>query len=242
MKPLFFPFTTKLYRGIFIDRPNRFIVEVKLEHDEVVTAHLPDPGRLIELLVPGCSIWVRYVDDEKRKTKWSVVLCETQSGEGYVSLDTTLPNRLIAKGLQEKQIEPLKQWNFVRAEYLYGGSRWDFLLENEDKQLLLEVKSVTLVENRIAHFPDAVTARGAKHVRELTEIQQTGNYETAILFVVQREDADVIRPAFHIDPFFSESLVEAARLGVQLYGHTNRLSLDGVALGKPIPIEVREKE
>ncbi|QQK79369.1 DNA/RNA nuclease SfsA [Salicibibacter cibi] len=239
---MFMPYRDQLYKATFIDRPNRFIIRAKKEDGKTVIAHLPDPGRLIELLIPGREIWVRYVDNPKRKTQWSAVLCESEDACVYVSLDTTFPNRLIAQALKEKRIEALKKYNYVRAEYPFAGARWDFLLENKGQSLLLEVKSVTLAEDGIAYFPDAVTARGRKHVETLTDIQIEGNYDTAVLFVVQRGDVTSVRLATHIDPAFSSALQEAADTGVATLAVTTDVRLEGVKLGQELPVQLNNQK
>ncbi|QQK78228.1 DNA/RNA nuclease SfsA [Salicibibacter cibarius] len=235
---MFMPYRDRLYKATFIERPNRFIIRARKEDGETVTAHLPDPGRLIELLIPGREIWLRYVDNPKRKTQWSAVLCESEDARVYVSLDTMFPNRLITQALKEKRIESLKKYNYIRAEYPFAGARWDFLLENKGRSLLLEVKSVTLAENGIAYFPDAVTARGRKHVEALTTIQNEGNCDTAVLFVVQRGDVTSVRPATHIDPAFASALQKAADAGVAMLAVTTDVRLEGVELGQELPVQL----
>lgn len=235
---MFMPYRDRLYKARFVERPNRFIIHARKEDGETVTAHLSDPGRLIELLIPGRGIWLRYVDTPNRKTQWSAVLCESEDARVYVSLDTTLPNRLITKALKDRQIDRLKAYHYVRAEYAFAGARWDFLLENKARPLLLEVKSVTLAENGTAYFPDAVTARGTKHVQKLTSIQKEGHYDTAVLFVVQRGDVSSVWPAAHIDPTFSSALQLAADTGVEMLAVTTDVSLEGVTLSSDIPVQI----
>lgn len=239
---MFLPFNTRLHHATFLRRPNRFIVEARLDTGEEVVAHLPDPGRLKELLLPEASIWLRHVDNPSRKTQWSIVCSQAPEGDVLVSLDTTLPNQLVTKALQQQEFLPLCQWAYVRQEFTYGGSRWDVLLREGEKQLLLEIKSVTLSEAGVAYFPDAVTARGTKHVKELTAIQQSGDYETAILLLAQREDVTEIRPAYHIDPHFSAALQEAEKCGVRLLGHTSKVTLEGIELGKPVKVDTSERK
>ncbi len=193
-------------------------------------AHLPDPGRLKELLVPGRIIWIAPANKPERKTRWSVVLCEIPDGRSLVSLDSTLLNRLIEKALSEGAMDEFSGWRLLRREYPMGRSRWDFLLGSKEnqpgsgRQMALEVKSVTLVENGIAMFPDAVTARGARHMRELSELAQTDGWDAAVLFVVQREDALAFRSAFELDPTFDGALKDAVRAGVKVYCRKCRIT------------------
>ncbi|MFC1574794.1 DNA/RNA nuclease SfsA, partial [Gemmatimonadota bacterium] len=192
----------------FIKRPNRFLLQVRLEDTgEVVDAHLADPGRLRELLLPDVRVWLRPASNIRRKTRWTAVLVESPDGGELVSLDTTLPNRLVRSALREKALNELSDWELERWEVPMGGSRLDFLLSgSRGRKLALEVKSVTLVEDGVALFPDAVTERGARHVRELAEIAMRPGWEAAVLFVLQRSDATEIRAARSIDPAFADAL------------------------------------
>lgn len=227
-----------LTRATFLERPNRFIVRCSLEEsNKIVEAHLADPGRLLELLVPGAPLYLRQSSDPKRKTKWSVILVEADGQGTLVSLQSTLVNSLTALVLQEKALPELAQWEYRRQEYSYAGARWDFLLQNEQgKQLLLEVKSCSLVHSGLAMFPDAVTERGKRHVQKLTELHRQGELEAAILFVVQRSDAKAFRPASHIDPNFSKALVQAFEQGVQVFVYNCQVHKTGIDWGRALPI------
>ncbi|MDQ0337249.1 sugar fermentation stimulation protein A [Caldalkalibacillus uzonensis] len=246
------PYNGQLHQAHFIERLNRFVVRCELLGQPlhgarcadpglascVVEAHLPDPGRLKELLVPGCTLWLRSNTKPKRKTKWTVVLCETPDGKGLVSLDTTLPNRLITAALEAGAIEELRDWSLVQSEFKLGRSRWDFLLTHsrDGRKLVLEVKSVTLVKDKVALFPDAVTVRGTKHLRELARLAGKPQMEAAVLFVVQREDAIRIEAAHDIDPRFAEELEKAAMSGVRLLGRKCQITLSEVILGDKVPV------
>jgi sugar fermentation stimulation protein A len=152
-----------------------------------------------------------------------------------VSLDSTLPNRLIRKALAERALAEFAGWDLVRWEVTLGRSRFDFLLSDaRGRQMVVEVKSVTLVENGVGLFPDAVTERGARHVRELAELAGQEGWEAAVLFVLQRSDASEIRAARAIDPKFAEALLEAEEAGVRILGRRCRVYNDQVELGDPI--------
>ncbi|MEW5920020.1 MAG: DNA/RNA nuclease SfsA [Bacillota bacterium] len=238
-------FENKLQEARFLERPNRFLLRCGLPAvsanspsvmgEEIVEAHLADPGRLRELLAPR-TVWLRPVNGTGRKTKWSAALCESPAGDSLVSIDATLPNRLVGKALLAGALEEFAGWSLVRPEFPLGGSRWDFLLKSPGgRRLLLEVKSVTLVEGKTALFPDALTARGAKHMRELAEIVRNGEYEAAVMFVVQRDEAILIQAAPQIDPAFAAALADAVAAGVNIYGRKCRVSLTGVTLGEQLP-------
>jgi sugar fermentation stimulation protein A len=238
--PAWIPIEGPLEEARFVQRPNRFLLHVRLDvTGETVAAHMADPGRLRELLLPEKRIWVRRATNPNRKTRWTAALVESPSGEHLVSLDTVLPNRLIGAALQSRSMDEFQGWVLERAEVTMGGSRLDFLLTGaEDRKLVLEVKSVTLVEDGVAYFPDAVTARGARHVRELAGIAGKPGWEAAVLFVLQRSDAKKIRAARGIDPGFASALEEAAAAGVRVLGRRCRVYKDRMVLGPRVPAEV----
>ncbi|CAN5682514.1 DNA/RNA nuclease SfsA [soil metagenome] len=215
-----------------------------------VEAHLPDPGRLTELLVTGRRIMVAPAATPERRTRWTMALVRTPDNTGWVSLDTTLPNRLLARAFAEAEAEDpprdalkeLPGWELDRAEATFGASRFDFLLRRRDggpeggAGMILEAKSVTLVEDGRALFPDAVTARGARHVHEMAELAQDGMPAT-VIFVAQREDVESIEAAWEIDPDFADAMAEARDAGVRIIGRRCRVTPEGVTLlPEPVPV------
>lgn len=237
---VFLPLPSPLVPARFVARPNRFLLEVRLESSgDVQSVHLADPGRLRELLRPGRRLWLRRSTSPTRTTSWSAVLVESPVPGEWVSLDSTLPNRLIRKALEEQALEEFRGWSLEGAEVTLGRSRIDFVLRRGPKRrLALEVKSVTLVEEGVALFPDAVTARGARHVAELARLAGEGDWESAILFVVQRSDAREVHAARHIDATFAQTLLEASRAGVRVLGRRCRVELDRITLADPIPAKI----
>ncbi len=228
----------KLQEAVFVERPNRFLVRCRLlGESEPVDAHLADPGRLRELLIPGVRIWLLPASGAKRKTRWTALLVENPDRCGLVSVDTRIPNRLIGRALARSALDEFEDWEFRRAEATIGRSRIDFLLGRGDgRQLALEVKSVTLVEDGVGLFPDAVTARGARHARELAHLARRDGWSAAILFVIQREDVRRFRAARELDPDFAAALDEARARGVQIVARRCRIDLDRVTLGPAVPV------
>jgi sugar fermentation stimulation protein A len=235
------PFPAPLREARFIARPNRFLLHCALEPCEPdalpVAVHLADPGRLKELLLPGQRVWLRPAGSLTRKTAWTAVLVESPDGACLVSVDTTMPNRLIHRALEAGALDEFAGWSLSRAEWRHGRSRIDFLLARQDRKLALEVKSVTLVEDGVALFPDAITARGARHVRELAELAGRPGWEAAILFVLQRPDAHRIEAARSIDPAFAHALAEARAAGVRVLGRRCHVTLDRLELAGPVPAQ-----
>ncbi|MHA1873074.1 MAG: DNA/RNA nuclease SfsA, partial [Candidatus Heimdallarchaeaceae archaeon] len=160
----------------FLDRPNRFLAKIELYSNEKVEySHVPDPGRLKELLLPGVEVFVRKETRMNRKTKYSLIGVKAENGT-WVNIDSQVSNKLFQSEMSK--IKDFQNYKILKSEFSLGNSRIDFLLENlkDNKQALVEVKSVTLVEENIAFFPDAPTKRGVKHLRELEKAVQEKKY------------------------------------------------------------------
>lgn len=189
----------------FIARPNRFLVRCRLA-GRAVTAYLPNPGRLKELLLPGARILL--VDNGEREGRKTRFTCVAVEREGIPILLHTHKTNDAARHLVDLGAIPgLEGARVVRAEVTSGRSRFDFLLDRAGEEVFLEVKSCTLVGDRVAMFPDAVTERGAKHVRELARMSREGT-PTAVLFLVHWPRADIFMPDFHTDLRFAETLLD----------------------------------
>jgi sugar fermentation stimulation protein A len=235
--PIVLPYSAPPVPARFVARPNRFVVHAILDaggHE--VVAHLADPGRLRDLLLTGCRVWLVPAANPDRRTRWSVVLVESPAGD-LVSVDTTLPNRLVAAALAAEALPELAGWRLDRAEVTVPYGRLDFVLVNDGGgHLALEVKSATLVTDGLARFPDAVTARGTRHMRGLAELAGQPGWQAAVLFVAQRADVTAITAAPEIDPTFAAALAAARAAGVVALGRRCQVGLGGVALGPPVPV------
>ena len=228
---------------MFAHRPNRFVVHARMvPGGGEVRAHLPDPGRLAELLVPGRTIWLKAAErprktaERPRKTAWTAVYVETEQG-ALACCDTRRPNQLAALALRAGAIAELSEWSFLRSEAAWGSSRFDFLLGQGDRRLYLEAKGVSWVVEDVARFPDAMTARGARHLRELARIAVTPGHAAAVLFLMQRsEPIRRIEAAADRDPEFATALREARDAGVQVLGRRTRVTLDATELGPAVPV------
>lgn len=221
----------------FVRRPNRFLTIVRINGREE-ESHLPDPGRLKELLVHGVRLKVRRVAEEKRenrRTGWTTVL--VSKGTEWVSVDTTLPNRFVRSLLENHQLSMFKEYGLVRSEVKLDNHRFDFLLKKNGTLLYLEVKSVTLVEDGVAMFPDAVTQRGRRHMNALAALSRSG-IGAAVLFVCQRSDVHCFRPQWDRDPKFAHALVEAEQAGVSISVIAAAVSPDAIEYEKTIPYDL----
>ena len=206
-------FNWELFSAEFIDRPNRFLTRVRLD-GKIVDSHLPDPGRLKELLKPGSKVLVKKENGLNRKTRYSTQM--VYQDNQLISVNTLLPNLFVKKLLKNRSLEQFSDWELIQSEKTFGNSRFDFYLKKGNDELILEVKSVTLVKDEIAMFPDAVTARGSKHLKHLIELAQKG-YKTAVLFVVQRNDAKYFIANADCDPEFAKNLKLATESNVQVH-------------------------
>ncbi len=227
----------------FVERPNRFLVLARLPGGEVVRAHCPDPGRLRELLIPGATLFLsRAAESRGRTTAYDLRLVRHPENGTLVSLDSRLPNTLFREALLEGRLEPFGAPSRVRAEAslpIARGtirSRADYLLEYEAAgPCWVEVKSATLVVDGVAMFPDAVTDRGRRHVEALATMARLG-YRTAVCFIIQRPDAQALRPEWERDPAFAAALARARSAGVELYAWTCTITLEEARLHRPVPV------
>jgi len=200
-----------------------------------VHAHLPDPGRLRELLQPGVRVWLEPKTGAQRKTRFQIWLVEKD--RTLVSLNTRLPNLLVQEALVQGSLPEFSQYTAWKQEQSIGASRLDFFLECAGESCWLEVKSVTLVEDGLGLFPDAPTERGRRHLSELTKIRQSGARAVAF-FVVQRQDAHSVAANCRTDPKFAEALQTAHRCGVELIAYNCTVTSTFAALNRQVPVIV----
>jgi len=200
-----------ILKATYTGRPNRFVVTLDL-NGESVLAHLPNPGRMWELLFTGVTMYIVPHDKPDAKTKYRVVGIERDGV--VIMLDTNYSNDVAEHLIENKLIPGWEEWRVVRREYtvkLHGtSSRFDLLLTNDKgDEFLLEVKSCTLFSKTGAMFPDAITERGRKHLLHLKELQNEG-YHTGVLFLVQWDQAKWFLPDYHTDLEFATTFKEVA--------------------------------
>lgn len=198
-------------------------------------AHLPDPGRLRELLRPGVRLWLEPKSGPQRKTPYQVWLVEQD--QTLVSLNTRLPNLLVREALEKGRLPEFKDYACWKPERGVGKSRLDFHLTNASGECWVEVKSVTLVEDGRGLFPDAPTERGLRHLQELTKLRQSGARAVS-LFVVQREDVNSVAANSRTDPKFAEALQTAYGVGVEAIAYRCKITTTSAALSKRVPVIV----
>jgi sugar fermentation stimulation protein A len=215
----------KIVKGIFIERPNRFLGKVEVERKEHF-CYIPNPGRMVELLQPGVEIFLKEEPSSERKTEYDLVFVKQSS---LISIDSRVPNRLTEEAIRLSLLPEFRGYDLVRAEYTHGDSRFDFLLSHGGRRMLLEVKSCTLVRGGRALFPDAPTQRGRRHLHTLIAALKQG-FEAAVLFVIQRADAEIFSSNDETDPEFGAALREADSRGVKIYAYNCQVTLEEIGL------------
>lgn len=232
-------FQTPLVPARLIRRYKRFLADVVLEDSGVeVTAHCPNPGAMLGLKDEGMRVWLEPNDDPKKKLKYGWRLAELDEGH-LAGIDTGVPNRVVGEALRGKAIFELADYDIIRPEVPYGtGSRIDFLLTQTGlPDAYVEVKNVHLRrDGDWAEFPDCVTVRGAKHLRELIEVKQNGG-RAVMLYLVQRTDCTKLRLAADLDPVYAHTFDMARSAGVEVLCYGTHINREGVGISEPLPVD-----
>ena len=223
----------KIIKGIFKDRPNRFIAHVEID-GKIETVHVKNTGRCKELLIPGCTVILEDFRNrsgyENRKTKFDLIAVYKNLDQNHplykkhksllINMDSQAPNKVVAEWLA------LKDYDFVKPEFTYGNSRVDFYMEKKTpasknqkvlsfQKFLMEVKGCTLEKNGTGYFPDAPTERGVKHLRELASASKLG-IKCFLAFVIQIPEIKNVLPNLETHPEFGQALEEAKKAGVEV--------------------------
>ena len=213
-------------KGIFKNRPNRFIAEVEVE-GKLEIAHVPNTGRCKELLVDNAVVWLKPSDNPNRKTKFSLHFVENKGV--LVSLYSQQANSIAYEAIINGKIKELSFYDFHQREKTVDNSRIDIYLANENEECYVEVKGVTLIVDGEARFPDAPTERGAKHLKELMKLKKEGN-RCCVFFLIQHPLGKFFRPNWENDPVFSQTLNDAYEAGVEILVYRCDNRLDGIEL------------
>ncbi len=229
-------FPAPLIPARFLRRYQRFLAEVELTDRSRVWVHVPNSGALTGCATPGQEILLTWDERPGRKTSYTWRF--TLGSRGWICIDTLVPNRLVAEALAGPGLPGLPPVLRVRPEVsLPQGSRLDFVLDLGGKLLFLEIKSVTWVEGTVALFPDGITTRGRRHLQELEALVRQG-HEAWQIFVVQREDAKLLRPAVAIDPAYARELGLAAQQGVKILVVQEKITPPEITLACTLPFDL----
>src|SRR5712691_8495572 len=234
-------FATPLIPATLVRRYKRFLADMRLASGEELTAHVANPGAMTGLAAPGARVWLSKSDNPKRKLAYSWELVEADFGGGaeLVGVNTGHPNALVAEALAAGLIPQLVGYGAARREVRYGrNSRVDLLLEHATRPACyVEIKNVHLMRARgLAEFPDAVTARGAKHLDELAAVAAAG-CRAVMLFLIQIGSAERFALAADIDPVYAGAFARARGAGVEAIAWRCAITADGIACARPVPIE-----
>lgn len=238
-----------LVAGAFERRLNRFAATVEVDGRPAIV-HVANSGRMRELLRQGARCLLAPRPAAGRKTDYDLALVEVARdravgearaeygdapGRVLVSADARLPPALLSEAFHERRLPPFAEFDTARREVVYGDSRLDLLLSGPHGACFIEVKSVTLVEDGVALFPDAPTERGRRHVGELVRAVREG-YRAAVVFVIQREDARACAPHDASDPAFGRTLRDAVAAGVEAYAYVCRVTPREIRLAHAVPV------
>ncbi|MFV9669210.1 DNA/RNA nuclease SfsA [Pantoea sp. KXB25] len=230
-------FSPPLKPARLIARYKRFLADVVTPDGEVLTIHCANTGAMTGCATPGDRIWYSTSDSLTRKYPHSWELTETQQGH-WIGVNTLRANQLVAEALDQNWLPALAGYSQLQAEVKYGTekSRIDFLLKAEARRnCYIEVKSVTLLHEGKGYFPDAVTIRGQKHLRELATVAAEG-HRAVLLFAVLHSGIEDVSPARHIDAAYAEQLAQAQQEGVEVLAYQAALSAQGMFLKSPISV------
>jgi sugar fermentation stimulation protein A len=236
LEPVSLPIEARL-KGRLIRRYKRFLADVRLDDGREITVHCPNPGSMLGTRRPGSFVRCSTHDDPRRKLRHTLEMIRV--GRRWVGLHALKANALVARALEADAYAPFAGYEEIAREVSVAeGSRFDFRLTEHPRRrgpCWLEVKSVTLCDQRRARFPDAVTIRGRRHLEHLMARRRAGD-RAALLYVVQRADADSVAPADDIDSAYGATLREAARAGVEIHALSARVLADRIRLERILPV------
>jgi sugar fermentation stimulation protein A len=222
-----------VFYGNFVMRPNRFIAHIEKD-DEIVIAHVPNTGRLRELLCPGVEVMLSYHSQGHRKTQYELRMVKKEGN--WISIDSQLPNALAAEAISKGVIEEIKGYTALKREVFYGNSRFDIQLLGEET-CFIEVKGVTLERDGWSYFPDAPTERGRKHIDELIEAVKNG-YRGILLFVIQIRGIKGFSPNALMDLEFAQKVRAAFSAGVEILAYSCEVTPQEVKILEKIPVKL----
>ena len=229
-------FSSQLIPGTLVQRYKRFLADVRLAGGEIVTAHCTNTGSMMGCKEPGSAVYLSRSDNLTRKLPYTWEL--VQANGTWVGINTLHPNRLVAEAVKSGALCELDNYPAVRREVVTRqGTRLDLCLEGTDCRCYVEVKNVTLSVDGAAAFPDAISERGTKHLKELIRLKRKG-YRAAVVFVIQRDDCEIFRPADEIDPEYGRWLRRAMRAGVEILPYRAKVTPEEIVLGARLQIKL----
>ena len=225
-------FENKLIPGLFVKRYKRFFVDIKI-NNKIITAHCPNTGSMYGLLKKGNKVWVSKSNNPNRKLKYTLEIIEDNNSK--VGVNTHSTNKIVLHALQNNLIKEFDKISDIKPETKFGlNTRFDFLVTNKKQKAFIEVKNVTLSRKKaIAEFPDAITARGLKHINELLKASKK-NYKIYILFIIQRNDCRLFKIAKDIDINYADALTKAVKNKLNVLCYDCKFSSKGIRVNNKI--------
>tara|TARA_B110000438_G_scaffold114489_1_gene112223 strand:+ start:4677 stop:5372 length:696 start_codon:yes stop_codon:yes gene_type:complete len=225
-------FKNKLLQGTLIKRYKRFFVDIKYQNKKVI-AHCPNSGSMMGLLTEGNKVWFSKADNPNRKLKYTLEILG--ANKNMIGVNTRLTNKIVLEALENKKIKDLIKFNDIKSEVKFSdNTRFDFLISNKKEKCFLEVKNVTLVRKKaIAEFPDSITSRGSKHLKELINAKRKG-YASYILYLIQRDDCKSFKVASDIDEVYKNNFDIALKNGVKMLCYDCKLSNEEIIINNRI--------
>jgi sugar fermentation stimulation protein A len=229
-------FATQLIPGTLVQRYKRFLADVRLPSGEIVTAHCTNTGSMMGCKEPGSAVYLSRSNNPNRRLLYTWELIEANGI--WVGINTLHPNRLVAEAVGSGALRELDGYPVMRREVLTRlGTRLDLCLQGKGCHCYVEVKNVTLNIDGAAAFPDAVSERGTKHLKELIRLKRKG-YRAAVVFVIQRDDCAVFRPADEIDPEYGRWLRRAIKTGVEALPYRAKVTPEEIVLSERLEIRL----
>ena len=227
-------FTKSLIKGKLIKRYKRFFADIKLDN-QLVTAHCPNTGSMKGLLDEGNEVYLLKNDDPKRKLKYTLEIIKARGN--LVGVNTHMANKIVNHGLSNNLINELKNSDLIKSEVFFNKeTRFDFLIEKKDKKSFIEVKNVTLFrDKKVAEFPDAVTARGSKHLLALIDAIRKG-YKSYLIFLIQVQNMENFKIAKDIDAKYYNNYLIAKKAGVNFLAYRCKISSKKIYIEKKLKI------
>jgi sugar fermentation stimulation protein A len=226
-------FPSTLIHGTLVQRYKRFLADVQLADGTIVTAHCTNTGSMMGCNAPGSRVYISRSANLKRKLPYTWELIRVK--KTWVGINTLHPNRLVAHAIETGIIQELREFDRIRREVLTRpGIRLDLCLEGKTGSCFVEVKNVTLIIDGAAAFPDAVSERGTKHLKELIRLRRKG-HRAAVVFVIQRGDCRFFRPADEIDADYGRWLRRASCAGVEVLPYQAKVTWKEIVLTERLP-------
>ena len=228
-------FKDKLLQGTLIKRYKRFFVDIRYKN-KILTCHCPNTGSMMGLLEEDNKIWFSKTNNPKRKLKYTLEIVKVKNK--MIGVNTLLSNKIVLEALNQKKIKSLIKYNNIKAEVKFSNkTRFDFLISNDKEKCFIEVKNVTLIrKKKIAEFPDAITTRGTKHLKELIIAKEKG-FKSYIFYLLQMEGCESFKIAKDIDVQYNLAFNEALKSGVKILCYDCKLSNKEIKLNNQINYE-----